>query len=278
MDKKIIIDGHAHACGEYLTAEKIEKKLAGAKADMVLLTPGQYGSRITYPLKNLAKKNPLGDVVSKNNRTTGFMISLIGAIKEIPKGNEYVYQLKCALPDKVKQCYWVTQANWKDVQKDYQRMHFDTIKFHQCWEKFDLEDEFFVKTVEWAAENQIPVFVHVHDLAQMKKMISFIKKHPKAIMIIGHLYGVELFMEEEKEYFQNTYFDLSNSYFVSSERTMLAYEHFGARHLLMGSDTPYGKRSLESTIRQISDLDIPAEDKHRILGLNMANLLSVVKE
>lgn len=273
MNRKMIIDGHAHACGEYLTSEKIEKKLEQAKADMVLLTPGQYGSKITYPLKNLAKINPLGDVVSKNNRTTGFMISLIRAIKDIPKGNEYVYQLRCALPDKVRQCYWVTKANWKEVQRDYERMKFDTIKFHQCWENFSLEDEFFVKTVEWASENQIPIFVHIRDLDQMEELIRFIKKHPKAIMIIGHLYGVELFMKEEKEYFKNTYFDLSNFYFVSPERTMLAYEHFGAAHLLMGSDTPYGKQSLENTIQQINDLEIPSEDKDKILGQNIAGLI-----
>lgn len=274
MDGKMIIDGHAHACGEYLTLEKIEKKLAKANVDMVLLTPGQYGSRITYPLKNLAKKNPLGDVVSRNNRTTGFMISLIGAIKDVPKGNEYVYQLKCALPDKVKQCYWVTKANWQDVQRDYEQMRFDAIKFHQCWEKFDLEEEFFEKTVEWAAVKQIPVFVHVRDQEQMQKMILFIKKNPSAIMIIGHLYELELFLKEKKEYFNNIYFDLSNAYFVSQERTMMAYEHFGAEHLLFGSDTPYGKNSLENTKKQIMELNISSKEKDKILGQNMVKLLS----
>lgn len=108
MDKTIVIDGHAHACGEYLTVAQIEKKLTSAKVDMVLLTPGQYGSKITYGLKNLAQANPQGDVVSKSNRTTSLMISLIGAVKQIPRGNEYVYQLKSELPDRAKQCYWVT--------------------------------------------------------------------------------------------------------------------------------------------------------------------------
>ncbi len=269
----MMIDGHAHACGEYLNTEEIEKKLAHANVEMVLLTPGQYGSKVTYKLKNLAKANPLGNVVSKNNRITSFMISLIGAIKEIPKGNEYVYQLKCALPDKVRQCYWVTKKNWKSVQEDYERMHFDIIKFHQCWEKFNLEDEFFIKTVEWASNKEIPIFIHIRDLAQVKKMILFIKQHQDSIFIIGHLYGVELFMKEEKEYFKRTYFDLSNFYFVSPERTMMAYHHFGAKHLLMGSDIPYGKQSLENTIQQIHDLEIPSEDKERILGKNLTELL-----
>lgn len=275
MDKTIVIDGHAHACGEYLTVAQIEKKLTSAKVDMVLLTPGQYGSKITYGLKNLVQANPQGDVVSKNNRTTSLMISLIGAVKQIPRGNEYVYQLKCELPDRVKQCYWVTRANCTNVRKDYDRMHFDAVKFHQCWEKFDIEDEFFVKTVEWASEKDLPAFVHVRNLLQMKKMIQFICQHPKPIMIIGHLYGMELFLREDKQYFKNTYFDLSNFYFVSKERTMLAYKHFGAEHLLLGSDTPYGKNSLENTLRQISELELSPLEKERILGLNLARLLKL---
>lgn len=48
MSKSIVIDGHAHACGEYLTAAQIENKLTAAGADIVLLTPGQYGSKTTY--------------------------------------------------------------------------------------------------------------------------------------------------------------------------------------------------------------------------------------
>lgn len=275
MSDSIVIDGHAHACGGYLTAAQIENKLTAASTDIVLLTPGQYGSKTTYGLKNLAKANPLGDVVSKNNRMTSLMISLIGAVKQIPKGNEYVYQLKCELPDRVKQCYWITQKNWTNVQKDYDRMHFDAVKFHQCWEKFDIEDEFFVKTVEWASERELPVFIHIRNLAQMKKIIQFIIQHPKAIIIIGHLYGVELFMREDKQHFENTFFDLSNFYFVSKERIMLAYNYLGAKHLLLGSDTPYGKNSLENTIQQISELELSQLEKERILGLNLARLLKL---
>lgn len=161
------------------------------------------------------------------------------------------------------------------MRKDYDRMHFDAVKFHQCWEKFDIEDEFFVKTVEWASEKELPVFVHVRNLLQIEKMIQFICQHPKAIMIIGHLYGMELFLREDKQHFENTYFDLSNFYFVSKERTMLANKHFGADHLLLGSDTPYGKNSLENTIRQISELELSPPEKERILGLNMARLLKL---
>ena len=125
------------------------------------------------------------------------------------------------------------------------------------------------------ASKEIPVFVHILNLTQIAKMILFIKQHPNAIIIIGHLCGVELFIKEEKEYFKNTYFDLSNFYFVSQERTIMAYQNFGPKHLLMGSDTPYGKQSLENTIQQICSLKIPSADKERILGQNLAKLLKL---
>ena len=56
---------------------------------------------------------------------------------------------------------------------------------------------------------------------------------------------------------------------------MLAYSNFGAEHLLLGSDTPYGKNSLENTIQQISELELPQLEKERILGLNLARLLKL---
>lgn len=271
---KKIVDTHAHACGEYLTAEKIVAKLNAAGIDMVVLTPGQYGSKITYGLKNLAEKNPLADVVSRNNKTTKFMIKLIGAIKGIPKGNEYVWQLKKELPDRVLQSYWITHANVENLDRDYQRMQFDFVKMHQCWENFEIGDAYFTKAAMWAEQNGVPMFIHILNQVEMKKLIAFIKEHPDITFIIGHLYWLELFLEESKEVFCNTFFDLSNAYFVSKERIMLGYSHFGAEHFLLGSDTPYGKKSLELTLSMIRELDIPEEDKDKICGLNVCRLLS----
>lgn len=269
----MIVDGHAHACGEYLTQAEVMKKLQNANVDMVVLTPGEYGSKITYPLSNVAKKRPLDDVVSKNNQKTQKLIKLMGQVKNIPKGNQYVYELKKGMPDKIKQFYWVIKENYQRVEEDYQKMDFDGIKFHQCWESFDIEEDFFQQTVLWATEKQLPIFIHLSDLEQVSKLIKFIKKNPEAVIIVAHLYGVELFAGEDVSYFKNTYFDLSNCNFVSKERTMLAYRYFGSDKLLMGSDTPYGKKALEQTIEQIEKLPIPRKDIDKILGENFRQLL-----
>ena len=51
----MIVDAHAHACGEYVTADAIKQKLHSCGCDKVILTPGQNGSRTTYALKNIRK-------------------------------------------------------------------------------------------------------------------------------------------------------------------------------------------------------------------------------
>jgi predicted TIM-barrel fold metal-dependent hydrolase len=273
MEKPPVIDGHAHACGEYLTAEGIERKLTAAGVDQVLLTPGQYGSKTTYGLRDLTEKNPLGDTVSANNRTTAVLFTLTGIARSIPKGNEAVYQLRRALPDRVRQCYWVTRAAEDRLAADYERMRFDTVKLHQCAQRFRFDEPFFLHTASFAAERGLPLFLHVRSLAEMGRLIPFIKSHPETVFVIGHLYGMELFMQEERQYFANTYFDLSNRYFVSAQRILLAYRHFGAAHLTFGSDTPYGVNAMETTLARLRGLGLPEDDLAMITGGNLAALL-----
>ena len=67
----------------------------------------------------------------------------------------------------------------------------------------------------------------------------------------------------------------SNSYFVSKERILLAYEKFGSSKLLLGSDSPYGLQSLEKTIYLVDKLNISSYDKDNILENNMMHLLKI---
>jgi predicted TIM-barrel fold metal-dependent hydrolase len=91
-------------------------------------------------------------------------------------------------------------------------------------------------------------------------------------LIIAHLFGLELFIKENLTW-ENLYFDLSSSYLVSTKRLMKALNLFGVEHLLLGSDTPYGKNNLQKNIDRINRLDIPDNDKKLILGENLSRLL-----
>ena len=93
----MIIDGHAHACGDFLTPESIIKNLNQTGTDKVVLVPGELNSTTIYSLPNLAEIFPKKNVVKIFNSITKLTIRLTGAINQIPQGNDYVHDLtrKC---------------------------------------------------------------------------------------------------------------------------------------------------------------------------------------
>jgi predicted TIM-barrel fold metal-dependent hydrolase len=55
----------------------------------------------------------------------------------------------------------------------------------------------------------------------------------------------------------------------------MAYEFFGPERIVMGSDFPLPIGDLEAAVPSIEAMDISAEDKEKILGLNVARLLKL---
>jgi len=267
------IDGHAHGCGEYLTIEGIKETLGRNKVDVVVLVPGELDSTKTYNLKNNAAKHPNKDVLMTTNRLTKGIIGMIGAIKTIPKGNEYIFSLKQQAPNLIKQFYWTTQKQPTAIEDDYAKMQFDGVKVHQCWEGFGVEGVWFDSIAKFCIKQDLPLFAHLYSHKDIKKLIAYIKKNSTLKVIVGHNFGMEYFMMDDLHHFRNVYFDMSNAYFVSKERIQKAYEHFGSKKLLMGSDTPYGLNALEESIKLIENLNINEDEKADILGLNMKMLL-----
>ena len=268
----IIVDAHAHACGQYLTTQDIEKKLNNAGCDKILLTAGQLGSSKTYKLKNRTLKDAYADVVSANNRLNRIMMTMLRMIKKVPAGNEYVYGLTKELPGKVYQIYWVTRDNVDCLDADYERMGFVGIKLHQCWENFKVGDSYFCRVADWAEKKGLPLFVHMYNREEVSKLAEYIKNHPDLKIVIGHLYCVECFINIPMEMCRNVYFDLSNTYFVSKERFLIGYFHFGAEHFMLGSDTPYGIDALENAIAQIKACGLSEDENTLILGENAKRL------
>ena len=66
----MIIDGHSHACGDFLNAASIIKKLDILGVDRVVLVPGEFNSAKNYSLVNIANVFPKKNVVKikKSNR------------------------------------------------------------------------------------------------------------------------------------------------------------------------------------------------------------------
>ena len=110
----MIIDGHAHACGDYLTASNIIKIMDENNVDKIVLVPGELNSTKNYFLPNLAGLFPHKDVVRFTNILTKIIISFVGAAKQIDAGNAYVFSLVNRHPDRIIQFFWLSMRNLPD--------------------------------------------------------------------------------------------------------------------------------------------------------------------
>jgi hypothetical protein len=273
----MIIDGHAHACGDYLDSESITKILDENNVDKVILVPGELNSKKTYALPDLARIFPKKNVAKFFNVLTKMAIRLAGAVKHIQRGNDYVFELTRKIPQRLIQFFWVTKEIsdiHQTLEEKYNHQKFKGLKLHQCWERFSIESNYFINIADWAEKKGLPVFIHLGSDKEVIKLIGYKKNHPNLVLIIGHLFGLELF-SEEKLIFDNIYFDISTYQLTSDERVKKAVKRFGAEKIILGSDTPYGKNNLPKNIERIDRLSISQSEKDLILGLNIKNLLGL---
>jgi predicted TIM-barrel fold metal-dependent hydrolase len=81
-----------------------------------------------------------------------------------------------------------------------------------------------------------------------------------------------------KDYFSQFYFDTAIG--GSVQATQCAYDVFGADHMILATDYPFGEGNVETRLvnypKVIEALHIPEQDKQNILGNNALKLLNIV--
>jgi len=273
----MIIDGHAHACGNYLSPEKIVEHLAQSNVDKVVLVPGELNSNKTYSFPNVAKLLPRQNVTKFFNQLTKTVVRLTNARKDFINGNAYVYELAKALPDKVIQFYLLTNiyaSIAQELDEKYSKWKFKGLKLHQCWFPISIKSKIFDEASDWARKNDLPIFIHLFSDSEVKMLIDYKKDNPKSKIIVAHIFGLELFIKS-KIVFENLYFDISTYQVTSNKRVLKAINYFGADKIIMGSDTPYGKNNLQKNIDRVKKLKIGKQEKDMILGENIKRLLKL---
>lgn len=273
----MLIDGHAHASGIFLEPESIIYNLDKSGVDIVILVPGELGSTKNYALPNLAKLFPASNVVKVTNYLTKFIIGIAGTVRQIPEGNEYVYNLVQKTNGRVIQFIWVTQQMNNPavyLNEKFAEWNFKGVKLHQCWGKFSVDSNFFRVVAEWAERNDLPLFIHLYSDNDVKQLIKYKKEHPNLKLLVAHLFGLEVFIRQDFKD-ENLYFDTSTIQITSTKRLMNAIEFVGASNVTLGTDTPYGKDNVKKNIDRIRSLEISTKDKELILGENMRAILKL---
>ena len=274
----MIIDGHSHACGKFLTAKSIVKALDDNGVDKVVLVPGELNSKSEYSLPDIASIFPNRNVVKATNYMTKFVMKLTEKVKDIPAGNEHVYNLKTDANNRIIQFVWITTGikNKTDyLDSKLADWNFRGVKLHQCWEHFSIDSEFFNEVAVWTENHDLPLFIHLYSDSEVTKLINYKRKHPNLKLLVAHLFGLELFIKDNFKD-DNLYFDTSTIQLISNYRLIKALDFVGVERILFGTDTPYGaKYNIQKNINRINNLDISSDDKNLILGLNMKRLLKL---
>ena len=274
----MIIDGHSHACGKFLTAESIVKVLDDNGVDKVVLVPGELNSKSEYSLPDIASKFPNQNVVKVTNYMTKLVMTLTGKVKDIPAGNEHVYDLKTKTDNRVIQFIWATKRikNITDyLDTKFNDWAFHGVKLHQCWERYSVDSDFFRHVASWTEKNDLPLFIHLFSDKEVIRLIDYKREHPKLKLIVAHLFGLEIFISKNFKD-DNLYFDSSTIQLISDHRLKMAIDFVGANRILFGTDTPYGaKDNISRNLKRLKGLDIPNKDKELIIGENMKRLLNI---
>jgi len=273
----MVIDGHSHACGEYLNSDSLIATLDKWGIDKVILVPGELNSSANYSLPNLASIFPKHNVVKFTNFVSKIAIRLTGKVKEIPAGNTFVYDLKQKSQGRVIQFIWITTQT-RDItdflDKKYSEWGFHGVKLHQCWETFSADSNFFREVALWVEKSDLPLFIHPVSDAEVLKIIDYKRKHPNLKLIIAHLFGLELFIKQKFKD-DNLYFDTSCPQLISAKRFMDAIEFVGADKITFGTDSPYGKENIDKYMKKINRMNISRQDRDMILGENLRKLLKI---
>lgn len=273
----MIIDAHAHACGDFLYGKNIIDILDRNDVSKVILVPGELGSSKNYSLPDLAARFPTKDVVTFTNLMIKVIIGISGRARQIDAGNEYVYALAKEFPNRIIQFYWIRLSlpiALENLERDFEIYKFKGIKMHQCWESFSVGSDVFHRVSEWATSKQLPIFIHLFSKKEATRLAQYINAHRNTIFIIGHLFGLERYIEAELDS-DNVFFEISTPSLISIQRLMIAIKCFGAERVVLGSDIPYGQNNLKTNIDRVKNLDISDEEKYSILGGNMKKLLKI---
>jgi uncharacterized protein len=273
----MLLDAHAHSCGNFLNADGIISALDKLGIDKVVLCPGMENDDHNQTLPHLAKTFPSIDCMLIVNRLIR-LISLVNKPRQtLQQRNEYVSSLQKKHPERIVQFWWVDPTRPDAAQNlvnNYMKAPFKGIKLHQVSANFHCTGKVIHQVVDFARVRRMPVFIHLYTRESVREFAAFSQVHPEVQFIVAHLIGLEWFAETPAE-FPNLNFEISPYWMISDRRVLHAVKTFGAQRVLFGSDTPFGEENQQNNIQRVLSLPISLSEKRMILGENMAALLGL---
>lgn len=270
----MMIDAHAHACGELLTWEGVARYLERNRIDQIILCGGEPESRRNYPYPLLSDLVGEARTVGLINGMIKRVIRATGAAARLDEENERVWKMAGQLPGRVFNAYWANPMEEECLDKIgdfYRNRGFCMLKLHQCWTDFDIRCEMCDRLFRWAAEQKLPIFLHLADKRQAIRFLDMANRNPDTTFIVAHLLWAG-HMAGGLEH-ENVCFDLSSPQLYSMAVLRRVWECCGETRLIVGSDMPYGLLNLQIVMDRIGALGVSERQRRMLCGENIMRLL-----
>jgi len=267
----MIVDGHAHAAGEFFAAADIVRHLDEEGVDKVILCPGPIHEPKKYAVPNIARLQGKRRLGFAGNRFLALLARRVNRKVDYGRANAEVAAMARLHPDRIIQSYWVnpadkeTTAGLKAKLDDWK---FKVLKVHQCFHRVASDGPEMHALARFAAAHSLPLFIHLFSRKDARALVRLIAVHPETTFVIAHLLGLDVFIAADRSLLGNVYFDTSPPNMVPLWHVRRAIEYFGPERVLLGSDTPYGKNNLRSAVARIRRLGLSGSDERLILGEN----------
>jgi len=273
----MIIDGHAHLGGEYKDLPTTILTLDQLGIDKVILCPADHTRRKSIRVPGLATRLPDTELNFMVNRLIRAATPERKHQKNIDDGNKRVFALSESSGGRIIQFLWVNplkEGMQDEVETRCKEWKFRGIKLHQACHPFKIDSTPFHQIAEMAAEKNLPVFVHLYSGKEILDFIAVSGTY-KTTFIVGHLIGLELFIDHKEKVSDNICFDISCPALVSTDRIRKAIKAFGPERVIMGSDAPFGKNNPSVVLSRIRDLNLRDDERDMILGKNLKHILMI---
>lgn len=274
--RSMIIDGHAHACGQFLTCEGLERYLMEHKIDRVVLCGGEAESTKNYHYPMLSNVFWGQGLAYAMNRVIQRMSKKSDMVSHMKEENMMVYAMARKLPDRISNAYWINPEDPEAIramEDFYNHYGFCMVKLHQCWSTFMVDSAVCNEIYKWAAARKLPVFIHLLNKGQVKRFVEVANQNRKTTFIVAHMIGAK-YMRGKLKY-NNVYFDLSAPQLYSKRTMRSALRYYGASRLVLGSDTPYGRDNVDRVRKRLKKMKLSKAKTGQILGDNMKWLLKL---
>ncbi|MBM3310646.1 MAG: hypothetical protein FJY80_03970 [Candidatus Aminicenantes bacterium] len=267
----MVIDGHAHAAGEFFAAADIVRILDDEGVDKVVLAPGPVNEPKKYPVPNIGRLQGKRRLGFAGNKFLRLLARRVNREVDYGRANHQVAGMARSYPDRIVPAYWVDPADKEamaGLEPKLEKGGFKALKVHQCFHKVASDGPEMRALARFAADKGLPVFIHLYSKKDAVALVKLITAHPGTTFVVAHLLGLDVFIHAGRPAPGNVYFDTSPPNLVPLWHVRRAVEHFGPERVLLGSDTPYGKNNLRSAVARVRGLDLPEADERLILGEN----------